>query len=478
MKKIASVYKFLIYILPGVLFFSYYPLISLGGNGSMNFELSLPLLWLVVFDFVAFIILVKKKLIAEIWKNWPWLLFPIFVTISALWSLNFLRGVLTVGILWLIYFAIFAFWNLRKLFSEKGFLEKFWKVFFASSLAICIWCFVQCILDLVGVSREVSLMCAGCTYEMFGFPHPNGFAIEPQFMGNLLLAPVVVSGILVATCPSGTFRATRAKSLRPAEHIATNIPLKRWQAITLFFVFAATLFLTFSRGAIYAFGVAMIFMTVMEIVKTKKWKALLIWPVIILAFLFTLNLQGIMSEVSATNDTYGSGVAKALNHLSLGVIDIREGNHEEKSGEMDAPVSEEKEAEFSGYVEESTNTRLRLTNAALSVWKKDFGTAMFGVGIGGAGQALYVNNLSPAPKEIVQNEYASLLMEIGLVGVALFILTIVLIARVAIKNEMVLTLIVAYAVTLLFFSGLPNVLHIYLLPALFIILYGKSSYRK
>ena len=330
---------------------------------------------------------------------------------------------------------------------------------FGLSLVICVWCFVQCILDLVGVSREASLMCAGCTYEMFGFPHPNGFAIEPQFMGNLLLAPTIVSGWLVLH--------SRPRSIR---------------YIILFFVFAATLFLTFSRGAIYAFVVAMIFMTVMEIVRTKKWKVVLVWPIIILAFLFTLNLQGIMSEFSSTNDTYGSGIAKALNHLSLGIIDIREEKPDEKpmerSEKMDAPVSGEKESAFDGYVEESTNIRLRVTDAAMKVWSKDFQTVMFGVGIGGAGQALYVNGLSAAPKEIVQNEYVSLLLEFGLVGIALFILTIVLIIRATIKNGMVLALIVAYVVTLLFFSGLPNALHIYLLPALLIVVYGKSLYRK
>ena len=139
---------------------------------------------------------------------------------------------------------------------------------------------------------------------------------------------------------------------------------------------------------------------------------------------------------------------------------------------------EKSEAVFDGYVEESTDTRLRLTGAAVEVWRKDFATMMFGVGIGGAGQALYVNGLSPAPKEIVQNEYASLLLETGIIGVALLILTIVLIIRAVYKNEMVMTLIVAYAITLLFFSGLPNALQIYLLPALFIALCGKSSYHK
>ena len=479
MGRLAKIYRFLIYILPAVLFFSYYPVISLGGNSSMNFELSLPLIWLAVFDLLAFVILVRKKLISGILKKWQWLLLPIFMTVSLVWSLNALRGILTVGIVWLVYFAIYAFWSLRSLFSEFGFKEKFLKVFFASSLVICVWCFLQCILDLAGVSREVSLLCAGCTYKMFGFSHPNGFAIEPQFMGNLLLAPAIVSGwllnkeILITACPSDTLRAAQAKSSRSAAHIVIKI--------SLFFIFVATLFLTFSRGAIYAFIVAMIFMTVMQIVRTKKWKVLILWPVILLAFLFTLNLQGIMAEISPTKDNYIDGVAKSLNQLSLGIIDVRGGdkvNDGKNADETDALLSEksdvaEEESVFDGYVEESTDTRVRLTNSAIEIWQKDFTTMLFGTGLGSAGQALYVNGLSLAPKEIVQNQYASLLLEIGLVGIVLVIFTMILVLRVVIKSSampVVLTLIVGYGVTLFFFSGLPNALHIYLLPALFYVI--------
>lgn len=390
---------------------------------------------------------------------------------------------MTVGVLWLLYFAGYAFWNLKSLFLEVGFKERFWKVFFGSALVACGWCLAQCILDLAGVSREGSLMCAGCTYRMFGFPHPNGFAIEPQFMGNLLLAPAIMAGYMLeakAILAKDTLKGVRS-SLRPLVSIA------------LAFVLSATLFLTFSRGAIYAFVVAVIFMVAVEGVRQKTWRVCRTFLVVAGAFVFTLNLQGIMAQVGPTDDTYGSGVAKALNHLSLGVVDIRSDINEGEEDvleEQNVPMLEEVEghdenegeqAVFDGYVEESTDTRVRLSNAAVDVWRKDFGTMLFGVGIGGAGQALYANGLSPAPKEIIQNEYASLLLETGLIGVVLLILTIILIVRAVLKSmiaPVILTLTVAYAITLLFFSGLPNALHIYLLPALFISLYGKSLYRK
>ncbi len=448
MKKLI---KYFIYALPPTLFFSYYPLIHFGASESMNFEISLPIIWLVLFDLgMGFLMVKQKKVFRDFKKKWVWLLFPAFLTVSVLWSLNSLRGILIVGILWLIYFAGYAIFSFKSMFDEE-FSRTFLKWFFGSALLFCFLCLLQCVLDLAGVGREWTLMCQGCTYSMFGFPHPNGFAIEPQFMGNLLLAPAIV---------------------------AAWIYLKKQRSLKMllcFFIIVATLFLTFSRGAIYAFIVAMIFMTVFMrsskllvsgYAQGRSAKLLKIWLIIVLAFLVTLNLQGVMAEVSPTNDTYRSGVAKVLNHLSLGMIDIKG-----EANEPESEDSEKTEAVFDGYVAESTDTRVKLTEMAIEVWSKDFKTALFGVGLGGAGQALYVNGLTSSPKEIVQNQYASLLLETGVIGILLFIMTLVLIVCVVFKREnsgMVLSLMVAYGITLLFFSGLPNALNVYLLPMIFV----------
>ena len=436
-------YRILLYILPAVLYFSYYPVISLGTNESMHFELSLPLIWLAVFDVTALVLLIQKNLLKEIFNKWQLLLFPIFATLTLIWSANRVRGVLTVGILWLLYFAAISFYLLRGECKDKKFWKNLWRVFIGSSLVAVAWCVVQCILDVMGVPMEGSLMCIGCTSTTFGFPHPNGFAIEPQFMGNLLLAPAIMCGVQM---------------------------FKNKKMMVLFFIFACGVFLTFSRGAIYALIVAMIFFTVMKIVQTKKWREVLVWPVIILAFIFTLNVQGILAAVSPTNDTYFSGIAKVLNHLSLGIIDIRN-KGSSNAGATDGTT----ESTFDGYVEDSTNVRMALTGAALKTWTKDFKTIVLGVGMGGAGQAMYEAGSTDWPKEIVQNEYASLLLETGLIGISLVIYTAVLVLKALKKSanlEMNLTLIFGYGITLLFFAWLPNVLHIYIIPA--VLPYGKS----
>ena len=498
-------YRYLLYILPLVLCFSYYPLIKLGENETMYFELSLPLLWLVAFDAVGFLMVItryRSKLFSKVFGSALWWLFPIFVTFSVIWSLNVLRGILTVGLLWALFFAVVFFFELRENLDAK-FWKIFWRWFFSSALFVCVWCVIQCAMDVLGVPKEASLLCDGCVYQMFGFPHPNGFTIEPQFMGNLLLAPIMVATWMYINNQNSTFRTRVAQARllsairapRGERHGRSALVLGRdirmILKVLLLIVLSSTLFLTFSRGAIYACIVGLCFLFAFSYFRAKKaerkkvcFSILKTIGVFVVSFLFTLNLQGILAASSPTSDTYGDGVAKVLNQLSLGVIDIRESGKNESEPDADESSGNDAvensnesvenlgktESAFDGYVAESTDTRVRLSKAAFDIWRKDFKTIMVGVGIGGAGQALYDNGLSPAPREIVQNEYMSLLLETGVVGVFMFILILIMairvISRVGEFSGMILALLVAYGVTLLFFSGFPNAMQIVLLPGL------------
>ena len=473
--NLEKIYRVFLYAMPAVLFFSYWPWINFGANNTMNFDLSLPLMWLVLFGTLSFVLIVKKKLLKEVLGKWMWLLFPIFLTISILWSHDKLRSILIMGVLWLLYFAVFAFYVLKKEIADEKFWHTFLKIFFGTGLFVCVWCLVQCIMDVMGVLQGNTLLCKGCVYRVFGFPHPNGFAAEPQFMGNLLIAPSMVSLYL----------------------LLKNEFFSRKSLLAMFFVFVATLFLTLSRGAIYAFVVAMIFFTIVWGIK-KTWKVMWVWLVIGLAFLFTLNLQGIFAEVSKTDDTYVAGVSKVVNQLTLGIVDlggsqVRKDNaikvEENAAIEVDVAdeesVKEEKnereKAVFDGYVEVSTNSRVDIWRGALKTWVKDPVTVLFGVGIGSGLISMYENGAFASSREIINNQYVSLLLEGGVLGTALLVLSLVLVYRAVCKNRnrvLIFSLIIAYMVSLCFFSGLPNALHIYLLPAIFIFLCGKSSYRK
>lgn len=444
MKKLAKLYCGFLYALPVVLLFSYYPIISLGTTASMNLELSLPLIWLTFFAILSIIIFIKAKLPISP-KFLPLLIFPTYATITIFWSPNPLRAVLTAGIIWLLLIAIISITTIGKKFINRNIFAKFCR---ASVIFICAWCWLQSLLDLIGLPRTATLMCAGCTTTTFGFPHPNGFAIEPQFMGNLLLAPALYALYQIIKQPS-----------------------RRHYALACL-VFA-TLFLTFSRGAIYSFAVAALFLIVALGLKTKSARPLCALLPLAISFLFTLNAQGLFAVLSPTNDTYFTGVAKSLNQLSLGIIDLtpQVPAADDFAEKTEVEAENQPNSTFDGYVEESTNIRLELTAAALTAWRQNPTTAIFGTGLGGAGITLYREGLTDSPKEIVQNQYASLLLETGLVGIATLVIALIIIIKAAAKSSRPLflfALLLAYALSLLFFAGLPNALHIYLVPSLFL----------
>ncbi len=595
----------LLYLLPAVLFFSYYPIISLGANSSMNFELSLPLIWLVLFDLVAFASLltlrkitkplktapISSKLHQTCFLNFPGIsdrriflfsLFPFYLTLSIFWSKNPLRGLLTAGIAWLLFFAVFAIlFILPLLKSPKNLKSHLLASLFLSTAAVCIFCFIQSILDVCGFPRSETLLCAGCTYRSFGFPHPSGFAIEPQFMGNLLLAPTLTALYLLVfrpkepTLPKTAKSSNAVKTLTPAENRQiepTSRPLQSPKLLALAAaLFSTTLFFTFSRGAIYAYAVALLVLFVFDLIKKSFRPSLILIPV--LTFLLSLGLQGAFAHFGPTSETFSSAVTKSIHQLSLGLIDLRSLAKSTKTPEAsqrpttqsppetsetpqppESPIpdniidnldhdldklepdlknldetvdktiddlihdADKGTAYFDGYVAESTNIRLNLNATALATALENPTTLIFGAGLGGAGVAMYeaFPDKVGSPKEIVQNETFSLLLETGLIGLFLvhFMLILAFLApllpqwlidgraaRPIVSSELqgknfferqlyrlktsdfwshpalplLSSLLVAYLITLNFFSGLPNALQIYLMPPLLFFIFRLSD---
>ncbi len=154
-----------------------------------------------------------------------------------------------------------------------------------------LWCWLQCVLDVAGVDRGATLLCAGCTYQSFGFPHPNGLAIEPQFMGNILIAPT----LLALWC-------IKSKLISPKD---TKLKVL---LVAISFFLCATLFLTFSRGAIYAFGIGLLVMIIWGICQKRFRPSHIIIPVC--AFVLTLCVQGIMATASPTHENIQTEATK------------------------------------------------------------------------------------------------------------------------------------------------------------------------
>lgn len=495
-----------IFALPVVIFFSYHPRILLADTGSMNIELSLPFIWLLTFVFANFIyifqqkkqnIFFSKKYFQNFFSKENFFLkffskknkifqklffiatlFLIYSFISIFWSANFFRAVLTFTLMLFIYFSLFFLHCHREFIL--GNQAKLLKILFNTTSVICIICIIQAFADSVGVPRAQSLMCAGCVHSYFGFPRVTGLAIEPQFMGNLLLLPVLLSIYLLVN--------QNNKSSQPKIKLTT--------LITANFLSTTTLFLTLSRGAIFSYGIGIIILVIMRLHKHVLDSI----KVIILGFMalcLCLCAQVGFAKISNSPEKPIDIIARSIHQLSLGKIDLRRSPYQLQNptqlkhlleSNPDQPALSKQTTtqpvanlpHFSGYVAESTNIRLNFTKVALKTWVSSSQNFIFGVGLGGAGTAMYSQDQGlGSTKEIVQNQFVEVLLELGIIGfgiVAAFFIQIFLYflsTRKTQDHSFTLIMMAAYTVSLVFFSGLPNALHIYLLPEYYLFISNK-----
>ena len=296
----------------------------------------------------------------------------------------------------------------------------------------------------------------------FGFVRPNGFTIEPQFFGGLLALGALIFVQRVA--------------LKPANW-------RIWSALA--FVLVALL-LTLSRGAILSLAVGIVIITT---IYWRQWRRIFkIFTIGLGSLIIALGLQGWAAVNNPTIDeTFGGAVRKSIEQLTIGVIKLKipEKTLPEQSAlpleevvasSVPSPASEKSTPAFDGYVEESTNIRLALSELAVSTWSRDMPTQLFGAGVGGAGVAM--NQTYPeriGSREIVQNQYVEILLELGAIGIGLFLGLIIITFRLMRAQPWLWSLLAACMIQWLFFSGYPNALHTYLLLIVMAALHLSSS---
>ena len=532
--SLSKIQKVMLLCLPFCLFFSYHPVIPIFSTSTTNFELSIPLLWLLIFAILSLpenfrlyiyslrIVIKTKSLVNKTSrpssrhktdKLYPHflrlftLIYPFFVTVNSIGSPNFLRAILTSGVIWCICLSLLTILqNISQYKTQIG--KSFNKNLLIAGTLASAFCWLQSILDIAGVPREFTFLCKGCTSTVFGFPHPNGFAIESQFMANLLLAPIFLSLFYLLEGPKNHLSKLNSDPY-PASKLGHFLRF----GLPLFLI--ATLYLTLSRGAIFSFWVSVFVLFIYQIVKLIKQKScrreilfrqpLIFSVVVFLPLFFTLSAQGLFTELGPTSHTFFDGVSTSVSQLSLGRIDLakvfhktNENNKSHESHETheahkthesnklhlsdlntDAAASVQKAPQFTSYIEESTNIRLNLNRLALSSWRTSLRRMLAGVGLGAAGLTLYQEFPElGSPKEIIQNEYLAILYEQGICGVIMIIcaaILFVLTYKLHNKNHEKTSiygriLALSFALSLCFFSGLPNALHIYLLtPLLFLL---------
>ncbi len=463
----------LVFCLPAILFLSNFPLLQFGENSSMHFKLNLPLLWLGLFS------LLSIKTAVSYFKahlKTPLLGFPIVLMISCLTSINPIRALFTFLVVSCLVISIIALSEFFRQISapkKPQFLNQLKRIFLTSSAIISLFCVLQLLTDALGLSNAITRICSSCTAQIFGFPHANGLAIEPQFMGSLLIAPLFFA----------------LNSLLENKNKKSQIKL----TLVVILIFMAFL-LTLSRGAIFSVTVALFFLPIF--LKSLK-KTLKIAGLTTLSVILALIFQGSLATVGPTNTSFEQAVSTAVNQLTLGKIALvdnqaqskLENNSESIKNPTENPTELTKSPtkdpttdptpRFTGYVAESTDRRLELATFALKITAAHPTNTLFGTGLGSAGTEMYVHfpKQQGHEKEIVQNQYLETILEIGFIGLILLILSLVTFIKLSgfkFEPYTVATLL-AFAISLCFFSGYPNALHIYLLPVVcYNLMYEKN----
>lgn len=428
---------------PIMIWFSYLPQISLAEDGTMNYELSLTLIYVVILAIVG---------LPRVWHHRSELrqlglvrLASAFVGWSGLcviWSDNRTRGLLTFAVYVMLYLVFLALVAERRLLCQL--LPKLVRVAIWMTISACLLAIAQMVLGtFVVADRHTFGLCAGCVAGQFGFIRPNLLAIEPQFLGSLLLAPLLYI----------TYLTLQGK------HDYAKQPL-------LLVLMLTTLWLTLSRGAIYAYLASLIVM----ILLVRKWRRMLaVVGSVALSLVICLVCQGALASANPRIDSsFTQAVSTSLNHLSMGIIRLPYQRKSPTSPPL-IPREHDKQPAYRGYVAESTNVRLSLTKTALAAWRSNrLGQQLFGTGLGSAGIVLARQTGSRYQKEIVQNEFVEVLLERGLIGLVLLGGLVALYGRLCFQRRdyLALAILVAYLAQWCFFSGLPNALHIYLVLAL------------
>ncbi len=431
----------LLTLLPFFFFLSYHPLISFGQSHGMHFELSFLEIYLALFV-AANLPAIYHTRKAILRSRFFWLIFAFcaFNSLSLFWTTNFVKGLLISAMLWLLCFCFMALASYGQ--DLKKLAPIFAKSLIVSSILFSVFALFQFFGETFGLSQSVTLLCDGCLATQLGFPRVTGFSIEPQFFANILLAPIFL---------------LFARLLVDKKNQKNQTPGYTAAALLL-----VVFFLTLSRGAIYALIIGLIVLAI--IFRKRLRQAFTLFLVTTLSFLGALGLQGFSAAINPhVDDDFYSATTRIIHQLSLGIIDIRPSEDSAQSETeniaeepIDGPV-------FDGYIEESTNDRMLLSRLALQAWLKSPVNFIFGTGVGSTGYILaeYFPDQT-GNTEITQNQYAETLLENGVTGIVLLTVLIVLVFLATKKQRYLWPIFIAFLAQWLFFSGLPNALHLYL----------------
>ena len=160
-------------MVPIMIWFSYLPRISLAEDGTMNYELSLTLIYVVILAIVGLPRVWHRR--SELRRLGLVRLASAFVGWSGLcviWSDNRTRGLLTFAVYVVLYLVFLALVAERRLLCQL--LPKLVRVAIWATISACLLAITQMVLGTFVITNRHSLgLCAGCVAGQFGFIRPN-----------------------------------------------------------------------------------------------------------------------------------------------------------------------------------------------------------------------------------------------------------------------------------------------------------------
>ena len=445
----ASFTEKLVLLAPVAVWFSYFPTISFGRQSGTNLELSIAVIYAVILALAGLPQIWSRRHL--FWRQKAVWLLAVFVgwnLLSIIWSVNPLRSILVSGLWSVLFLDFLVIYNLPSL---KKMISPLMRVTITTAVVMSLLAIIQV---AYGAWFDWGL-CGGCVARGFGFVRPSGFTIEPQFFGSLLIAPILLL----------SYQLLQSK-------------VTKYDVISLCLMFMA-LYLTLSRGAMYAVVAAVLVQTVLVSWRTSaNWlrSSAVVVTVLVGSFAFGMMWHGIFTQLNPrVADGFYQSITKSISHLSLGKINLPNPTSQQSPQESTSATSPQEvtpdsppKALFDGYVARSTEERTGMSQLALDVWTKNPVQFLVGVGVGGAGRAIFQQSGKTSGEfEIVQNEFLSVGVELGIVGVVLLlVLLLALCRKTYAKKALAWPIVLGFVLQWMFFSGLPNALHIYFVAML------------
>lgn len=435
--------------------FSYQPLIRLGEINGAHYDLT------IIYITAGILVALSGR---KLWQNTSellharynllLLLFGAWCIFSSIWSSNQLRATATAGVVALMILVVFSLQLHRSILVKYS--RIIWRTALITLAVVITFCFWQLFADALGIYPAYTLLPEMYRSPIFGFARVTGFSAEPQFLGSLLLAPLAVIYF---------------RYIRQQQRLCLLLSL----------LLFATLTLTLSRGALVAGTVITVLALAVNFRRVSLSMTVKSLIVAIGGILIGVTLLVAAAGIN-TRDNISSyqALAKSADQLSLGVIKLPVQSNTKAAKGPAATQKPVTQKVSSGYVASSTTSRLQMSGEALKLFASKPSNIIIGTGIGSFGTSLHAAANNFPQSSVVGDHYLETLVETGLIGAILFFGFFFALFKYLWheKHIIAITTIIALLVQWLFFSGYPNILHIWIIIAFAVIFGEKATNRR